>query len=251
MKRTLSEFLGEAKKLRGSDFKFTFAGLQLTNMNVDQIDFGVQIDEYGHNSVCNEYMYMKNYHLIEPGALQFVEVVNYTHLLSHVTGEFPRCFSQKFTGIEMVWATAEVPDAGHLLWFLKSMKSVRTLALEKTGLSQEFYDQLPASARSLTSLDLKEGHWENELQLDFDFIRRLPGLSCLDIDPPPGPKSLSSLVRSLGRLEKSCVSVQLRGEPHFEIRKGRGLAELSIIKFNDLLFMSKNPDEIVSFVKEL
>ena len=122
VKRTLSEFLNETKKLRGGDFRFTFAGFQLTKTMLDQIDFGVQIDEStGRERVSTEYVYMKNYHLIEPGALQFVRSVNYNRLLNHVTGEFPR-FSQKFTGIKDVWATAKVKDADHFLLFLKSLR---------------------------------------------------------------------------------------------------------------------------------
>ena len=150
VKRKLSKFVNEAKKLRGSVFRFTFSGFQLTNVNVDQIDFGVQVNEdETHESeyVCNEYIYMKNYHLIEPGALHFIRRVDYTRLLSHVTGEFPRCFSQKFTGIEEVEVTDVVKDPDHLLWFLKSLRFLRELELRNVKLSQEFYDQLPAAIR--------------------------------------------------------------------------------------------------------
>ena len=45
MKRTLSEFMDEAKNLRGRDFCFIFAGSHLTNVKLDQIDFGVKVDE--------------------------------------------------------------------------------------------------------------------------------------------------------------------------------------------------------------
>ena len=76
MKRTASEFVDETKKLRGSGFQFTFLGFQLANMNVDQIDFGVEVDEEF------EYIYLKNYQLIEPGALHFVERIDYTRRVS-------------------------------------------------------------------------------------------------------------------------------------------------------------------------
>ena len=57
LKRTLSEFVDEAKRLRGSDFRFTFSGFELTNVDVEQIDFGVQVDEEtGREYVRNEYV---------------------------------------------------------------------------------------------------------------------------------------------------------------------------------------------------
>lgn len=108
MKRTLSEFLDEAKRLKGNDFRFRFAGFQLNNSDIEQIDFGIQV-ENEEETLTNECAYMKHYHLIEPGALHFVGQIDYTRLLSYVTGEFPRCFSQKFTCVYNVWATAKVP----------------------------------------------------------------------------------------------------------------------------------------------
>ena len=94
-------------------------------MDVDQIDFGVQIDEGSEREhEFNEYVYMKNYHLIEQSALHFVWSVNYTGLLNHVTGEFPRCFAQDFTDIEVVLVDAIVNDPDHLFWFSKSLEII-------------------------------------------------------------------------------------------------------------------------------
>ena len=247
LKRTLSEFMGEAKKLRGSDFRFTFAGLQLSKTMLDQIDFGVYVDEFGRERADNEYVYLKNYHLIEPGALQFIEKVDYILLLNSVTGEFPRCFSQKFTGIEEVHATAKVQDADHFLWFLKSLRCLESLTLESTGLSQEFYNQLPASASSLNWLELKDGHCEDDLQLNFDFIGGFSRLSRLSIDFALSVESLPSLVRSSGKFANACVNVRFRED--VEIRNDS--MGWMIIKDNELLFVDQNPDEVVNFIKKL
>ena len=246
VKRTLSEFMDEAKKLKGSDFQFTFAGLRLTNVNVEQIDFGVQVDESGRERVHNEYVYMKNYHLIESGALHFVRQVHYTRLLSNVTGEFPRCFFQKFTGIETVLVDGVVEDADQFLWFLKSLRFLRCLVLAKTGLGQEFYDQLPASARSLNRLDLRGGR-ENELQLNFDFIDRLSRLSLLYIEPVSF-ESVPSLVRMSGKLAKACFHVRLRAE-NVEMCKYSG--KWIILKKGGSVFVGQNPDEVVNFIEGL
>ena len=270
VKRTLSEFLSETK-LRGSDFRFTFAGLQLNNVNVDQIDFEVQVDRFGEDRVYNEYVYMKNYHLIERGALHFVYHVDYTRLLSHVTGEFPRCFSQKFTDIHVVYATAEVQDPDHFLWFLKSLRSLRSLWLDETELGQAFYDQLPAAAPSLYKLFFRGYHYDM-LQLNFDFIGRLSHLSRLEIDPKIPLESAISLTKLLGRLEVR-FHVQSSKEECFEIEKSRGSTEWKISmdaakryatrrrkrkpsRFNTIncravVFETENLDEIVEFTERL
>ena len=256
VKRTLNEFLDEAKKLRGSDFRFTFAGFELTKVDVEQIDFGVQI-ENGEETVCNEYVYMKNYHLIESGALHFVDRVNYTDLSSHVTGEFPRCFTQKFTHVKYVSATAKVQDTDHFLWFLKSLRFLKSLSLDPE-LGQEFYDQLPALVPSLESLTLKLGHYEDELQLNFDFISKLFRLSSLHIYPALSSKSLHSLVRWLGKFVE-CVFYVKSNREFFNIRKEmhewkiwKDPSKFSILLLDDkLVFKTENPEEIVHFFEGL
>ena len=193
MKRTLNEFLREAKRLKGSDFRFTFAGFQLTNVKLEQIDFGVQS---GREWVYNEYVYMKNYHLIEPGAINFLQNVNYGSLLRNATGELPRCFSQKFTDIRWVLAVDVIEDPDQLLRFLKSLRSLECLELVTAGLGQEFYDRLPASTRSLSELQL-HGYQVDVLVLNFEFIGEFSCISCLKIQPPLSLESSTSLANSL------------------------------------------------------
>ena len=251
VKRTLSEFLSETRKLRGSDFRFTFAGLQLNNVNVDQIDFGAHFDErFREDRVHNEYVYMKNYHLIEPGALHFVNQIDYTRLLNHVTGEFPRCFLLKFTDIGQVLTTAKVQDPDHFLRFLKSLRSLRSLWLDGTRLGQAFYDQLPASAHSLDNLYLCGEHCENGLQLNFDFIGSFSYLSELVINRALSLESLPSLVRSLGKLEEAEFGVRVK-EKVFKINKLIGSAEWWITRGEKAPFRTENPDEIANFFEEL
>ena len=239
VKRKLSELLNEAK-LRDSDFRFRFAGLLLTN--VDQVDLGVQVDEStGRERVSNEYVYMKNYQLIEPGALDFVHDVDYTRLLDNVTGEFPRCFSQKFTRIYWIKATAKVRDPDHFLWFLKSLRFLSRLELESTELSQEFYDQLPASAPSLRRLYLRKGHCVNELNIDF--IDELSGLTHIWIKPALTLESIPSLFRSADRLKEGDFCFESR----FSIWKKEGSTVWKVWKNHQLLFKNENPEEIVNF----
>ena len=254
MKRTLGEFLGEAKKLRGRDFRFAFAGLQLTNVNVDQIDFGAQVDELGEirrEWVSNEYVHMKNYHLIEPGALHFVQRVDYTRLLSCVTGEFPRCFSQKFTGIDWLQVNGVIEDAAHLLWFLKSLRFLRGLVLVDSVFSQEFYDQLPAVAHSLICLNL-EGDWKNELHLKFDFVSKFPHLAQLIIHQALSLESLASVLRSSAKLEDPFFGVLQKENRRLWVYKKRGSTVWTITepgsKPRSKPFESENPGEIVSFL---
>ena len=261
VKRTVSEFVDEAKRLGGSDFRFTFAGLQLTNVN--QIDFGVQVNEGGHYEwVYNDYIYMKNYHLIKPGALQFIRQVDYTRLMS-VTGEFPRCFFQKFTDIKEVRAMAKVQDPDHLLWFLKSLRSPRRLDLGEEVQSQEFYDQLPASAPSLAILGFHVKLRQitvgvptkplKELHLNFDFIRKFRRITMLDIiEQPISLESLASIMRSSATLVVPRFYVRLTENDKHWIQREWNSKVWKITDFRgELLFEAENPDEIINFLEGL
>ena len=253
VKQTVSKFVDEAKKLKGRDFRFTFSGFDMTNVNVDQIDFGVQDEEENeervNEQVCKEYIYMKNYRLIEPDALHFVYCLNYTSLMSSVTGEFPRCFPQKFTGIDEVQVDGVVEDPDHLLWFLKSLKFLRNLEFTRdAGLSQEFYDQLPASARSLVSLDL--GDQNSELHLNFDFIAQFSHLSDLKIYRALSLRSAISLVRWLGRLKEASIHFQ-SGEDRWIMKERDSTLWKITNNYSRPLFEDKNPDQIVNFLRHL
>ena len=258
MRRALSGFVDELKKLKGSDFHFELAGFQLSKTILEQIDFVVQVveeeEEPSYEWVYNEYVYMKNYHLIEPGVLHFVRRVNYTRMLRHVTGEFPRCFSQKFTDIEWVYATAEVQDADHFLWFLNSLRTLKRIVLEDSELSQEFYDLLPASAPSLNELVLEEGHCEDGLQVNFDFIGRLPRLAELIIQPAISSESVTSILRSF-RKSARCFFYVRSEEERFSIQKEKDSTAWQIFesphKPYEFLFESENPEEIVNFIERL
>ena len=255
LKRTLSEFVDEAKKLRGSDFRFTFSGFQLTNVNVDQIDFDVQVNEESEREyVSNEYVYMKNYHLIEPGALHFVHHVNYSDLLSHVTGEFPRCFSQKFTDVHSVYVEGVIEEPDQLHWFLKSLRFLRILKFvkDRPELSQKFYDQLPASAPSLNSLEFR-GDLKNKLQLNFHFISEFPAISELVIYQPLSLQSFASLIRSSTKLVNPRFNVCPNKDCTFRIEKESGstLWKITDPSTRRTLFEAENPNEIVNFLEEL
>ena len=211
-------------------------------------------EEERYERVWSGYIYLKNYHLIEPGALYYVRNAYYISLLE-VTGVIPSCFSQKFTGIEFVEVNDLVKDPDHLLSFLKSLRFLRILVLDlqTTELGQGFYDQLPAAARSLVSLELEarepENEPENELQLNFDFIDKLSSLFNLNIKQSLSFESAISLVRWLGRLEEGRFSVQSR-EVSGLILKQRGY------KWNFYKWCGKrtefgNPEEIVNFFNGL
>lgn len=208
----LSEFVDNVKELRGGDFRFSFSGFPITKRTLEQIDFNAQVNgKSGYGWLSNQCVYTKNYHLIEEGALDFVHRVNYNCLLSGVTGEFPRCFPQKFTGVQSIVTNSAIEDPEHLLWFLKSLRFLRSLILEDTKLGQAFYDQLPVSAPLLLDLQLRNRHCENELQMNFDFIGTFSCLSHLGISPKlRSPESVTSLVRWLGKLKNCKFSFSTR-----------------------------------------
>lgn len=208
MKQIVTRFLADVKRLKGSDFLFSFYGFQLTaSVKLEQIDFGVHVNRDGrYERVWNEYVYMNNYHLIEPGALDFINCVNYTGMLSQVNGALPHCFSQKFTGITCVSALTKVPDAKNFLCFLESLRFLRRLELLTTGLDQEFFDQLPVTTCSLVRLELY-GNQENEPK-NFDFIGKFSGLLELGIYWKLSSYLISSFIQFVNKLERTFYSLQ-------------------------------------------
>src|SRR5699024_10547467 len=124
--------------------------------------------KHGNSFVPDEYLYMMNYHMIDPNPDLFhVEQLSY-NLLSGLIKEIPACFSQKFAYVQRVDVSGAVHDPVHLQSFLKALRrSLQKLRIDLPNLSQEFYDQLPVLVDSLTKLGLREN---KEKQFNFDFI---------------------------------------------------------------------------------
>lgn len=124
IRAALSEFMDEVSLVKGADFQFTFADFPLTNTILAELDLGVQVideldSEYDveYETVCDEYVYMKNYGRIRADAgFDLICCFDYTRLVS-VPGEFPSSFFKRFTASEWIEATAKVQDADHFLWF--------------------------------------------------------------------------------------------------------------------------------------
>ena len=267
VKQTLTEFLDEAKRLRGNDFRFSFCGFQLANVDVNQISVQIERNPF----VSKECIYLKNYQLIEPSALHFVQDVNYT--LLHATGAIPRCFSQTFTGIYLVEATAKVRDPSDFLRFLKSLRSLRKLNLKNTALSQTFFDQLPASAHSLVELNLIHNYCKEWLQrgsdfickLNFNFIGKFSGLLQLSIQPSflsfesvhslagSGPRSLDKLKSCSFNVDLNVYSKRERRHTfsRFRVLKEANSKVWNITAPEGTIFTMKNPVEIMNFFEGL
>ena len=252
LKQELTEFLDDVNALKGSDFQFRFAGFQMNKTKLDEIDFDVQVVK-GRETVFNEYVYLKNYQLIDPdGTLDFICFIDYTRLMSKVPGEIPVCFFKKFIGVYHVRAKC-VQDESHFLWFLKSLRSLRKLELDCSGLSQEFYDQLPESANSLSSLTLQRDNeiCQRELQLGLDFIAKFSGLSELLIHPILTFQSGPLQARWLDKLEKCILEFRLR-EKRFSIKKfERAGPKVFHVYLDQKQFHIKNSEEIVNSFEKL
>ena len=261
VKEALREFMGHIERLKGSDFKFMFAGFQLTKPMLDQIDYGVKVEVEGdgreYEKVSNEYIYMNNYQLIEPGALHFIRILNYSRLMNNAPEGTPDCFSQKFSRVEWVHVRGRVQDEAHLLRFLRSLSWLRCLNLCDQSLSQKFYDQLPESAPSLIQLNFN-ALWhgkviEKELKLNFDFTEKLPYLSTVHIFRILSLESASSLVRRLGRFVDAIFDFQVK-EKFFDASRCCSMDKAwKIYKrgLSVILFQSENSDEIVNYFQTL
>lgn len=250
VKRTLKEFIGNVKFNKGSDFRFTFVGFQLTSRaKVDAIDFGVPNEdesEFSMQALSAECFYMKNWQHIDPDAtLDFICSLEYNLLMSHAPQELPWCVSQKFTRISCLAARYAVQDENHLLQFVKSQKILKKSELIKAKFSQEFYDQL-ASVGSLEELSFWEER-ENELKLNLDFISKFKRLIQLRISQDLSYESLTSLVKSLEKLEEGHFYLKRRW---FSFEKIYNLKIFKVFKVDEkrqLVFETKNPDEFFSY----
>ena len=256
MKRTLREFLYDASTLSGPEFRFNFAGFPL---NIDRLnfDYGMKV-EGNRESVCNEYIYMKNYQLIDPDTtMDFISEINYSDLMKYVVGEFPNDFSKKFHNIKKVIVSdAEfVPDEVHLLRFLSSLRQLKKLELDHSGLSQWFYDRLPATVRMLDELTLGSAspHVVHELPSNFDFINKFFRVSELYINRNLSSVAYASLVRRLAKIEVCKFYLQTKHN-RFLVQKRRNSKKYHIHEPNygfrkDI--EAEDPDEIVNFLLKL
>ena len=193
MKRTLREFLGHVQQLKRADFQFRFAGFELTNVDVDQIDFDVQVEE-GRETVCDYSVYLKNFHLIEPDALHFIHEVNYSRLTSKVAGDLPSGFLEKFTGVDEVYVRSAIQDDRQFRCFLKSLRSCRSLWLDYSQLGRDFYDYyLQRLAPSLETLHMS-AYDPTGLLFDFDFLYELPRLKEFSLSGALSLETIESVV---------------------------------------------------------
>ena len=244
VKGALSKFLNSVRLLREPNFKFRFAGFLLTPKKLDEIDFGVQA---GRESVYNEYVYMKNYHLIDPDvSLDFIERLDYTRLMRGTAGELPAGFFEKFPSLSSIEAgSAFVQDADHFLWFLKSLSPLRRLVLKYQFLNDEFYEQLPTSAPLLVELDLHDFR----LDMNFDFISKFARLSWLDVRQKVPLNSAIWLVRWLGESEECIVCFH---KCEISVMKRRYFNEFSLYDdLNRVEFDTEDLENIVNYLKGL
>lgn len=257
IKRTLRKFIDDLKVLRGSDFRFSFAGFQLTNpATLDAIDFGLKV--YGDfEKMFAEYLYMKNYQLLDPDStLDFINRIDYTRFtelteltdrfMSNEPVEMTECLLQKFSAIKLVGTNGgAIEDANHFLAFLKSLRSLRSLQLENPELDQEFYDQLPASAPPLSYFRLDQ---DEEPELNFDFVGKFRNLSVIQIYQHLTLPPFKSLARHLRNLSEGCIHFRVNESRFYLIEKQRDSKVWKIIEFGEI-FETENPEEIPNFLE--
>ena len=251
LKKMLSEFLDDLQRLRGPDFRFTFAGLQLTEWTLEQIDFGVK-NCWGFERVFNEHLYLKNQHLIDPDvSLDFVSSFDYSRLMHFAAEEIPSWFFERFSHISNISISDPVRDVDHFGWFLSSLSSLSGLDLYRAWLDQDFYDQLPSLAPQLRCLSLSECS-RNELRLKFDFVAKLPDLSTLRIGQDLSPESVASLMSVFSKLEKGYFSFKLRGnQVYISKHQGSNLYELTGNFNRETSFTTESSDEVLDYLNKL
>lgn len=261
IKRKLTKFMDDVRVSKGDDFKFRFVGFPLTKTLLDQIDFNVKLVERHFVSgssgyfeeVTNEYIYLKNYHLIDPDAsLDFINRLDYNCVIDIMAKKIPIGFLKKLTGLFEVKTKGAIQDANHFLSFLQSVGSLKSLSLDRSQLGQEFYDQLPKSAHSLVNLtligDRRNIRGDRDLELNFEFVDQLSNLDKLVIYQTLSIESFTSLVRWSNELTEVVCQCELK-EKLFRIQKFRKeLWEVYDDKsFHQVLIRTGNADEVLNY----
>ena len=116
-------------------------------------------------------------------------------------------------------------------------------------MSQEFYDQLPAAARSLVSLEVRD--WKAELQLNFDFMGEFTILSKLEIRQALSLNSATSIVRWLGGVKEASIRVRTGRDLWIEKESDSTVWKIqrSVLPTRDShLFETENPGELGIFL---
>ena len=248
IKRTLRQFMDDLKELDRSNFKFRFAGFQLTEATLNEFDFGAELIRRIRDLAPEEYFYARNYHHIDPDdTLEFVYLLDYSLLLRNSVEEIPMCFFEKFTGVKSIVTNGRIEDADHFLNFLKSFSLLKSLTLNRVQLKQEFYDRLPAFAHSLIELVVVGC----EPQLNFDFIGRMPFLMRLPINQKLSIKSFLSLIKHFDRLAEGFCYLRSKENTFFiQKKKGSKVYEVSEDHFQ-WMFEAESKEKMVAFVEQL
>ena len=249
LKELLSEFLDDLQELKGPDFRFTFAGFQMTKWALKQMDFCFQENA---RSIFNELVYIKNQDLIDPDAsLDFITTFNYSRLMQ-AEREIPSWFFKRFTEIHRVETGSDkVQDPEHFRWFLSSLRTLSNLDLKNSELGHEFYDQLPTIAPQLNYLLTDKYYCRKDEQLNFDFVFKFRSLETLWIMQELPPELVSPLMTWLaersdyGRLSFFWRWNRVRivkSEKTFDLTKNWSLE--SIVK-------TENPDKIIEHLEKI
>lgn len=262
-KEALKEFLEEAERLKGSDFKFTLGGFLMTQTTLEEFDFGQLVQNGKQVALPDEYIIIKNWPFVD-GIFDFITHLDYDPFIFQIPKESLSEFVQKFPRMCSVKANM-VRDESHLLEFLRLSNSLIILNLESPDLDQEFYDQLPTAAPLLIKLNLgpEDGRDQSaeleELELNFDFVGKLPRLLEYSIRQLVPFWSLDSLIRGssrLTRLEKATIYFRsinpMSPRKIFHISKSSKVWKISERgPWARTLAETQNTDEILNYLQAL
>ena len=216
VKAILNVFMAKVKEAK-RPIIFRFAGFRLDLKKLEEIDFGVHIDLNGEESASIEYIYMKNYHLLERDSLDFLRHINYNKVID-IIPEIPKCFAEKFTGVEEVRASAGNVREDRLIAFLEKMPKLKKFHLIASDrFSQTFYDRLPDAVSRLADLRMDQDDQE-EVRLDFRFVSKLKRLTALFINNPMYIQCLPQLVANLEKLSQVYLCIVFK-QSKYSIRK--------------------------------
>ena len=155
-----------------SDFKFPQANIlfshilnqkTIRNLELKIYNNGVELlanrsfDDYGFDLASDTELHHRNAAYLEHDGLTNYTEFSFNELI-RVYRRVSSNFFKKYVNIQLIDAKNSIGNEDHFKWFIEKCRNLSVLRLVRTSLSNNFYNQLPHIAPSLTRLILLDEH---------------------------------------------------------------------------------------------
>lgn len=246
----LRSFMQKKRTLGRSDLTVYFSGLRLAREDLSDINFALDAHDR-LNFIVNERLYMRNYDRVR-NEMGFIRKVNYNQLLRSIQ-ILPGDYFSRFFNLDEVTATCPLNEQ-HFLQFLKNIERLKFLRLYDPDLSQGFFESLPEFC-SLAQIELlreADDIRDNEIELNFDFIRKFNKMNFIRIDYNLSRTSMRTFIASFRNLRRVFANewpFKFRGRRLVVKRNGRCYDEHKLVQSYDLIYTENEAVPGVTLLK--